>query len=214
MTSILRTALVAGAVAASAASSVLAQGPGFRLTILHTNDTESKLLYPSSGQPNYGGAARFKTKADELRAAALLEGGVVMVSSGDNYLAGPEFNASLSLPAGSRYYDSIALQAIGYDAICLGNHDFDFGPEVLAAFIDGFTDGTKFLSSNLDFSGEPVLDALYGAGRIAKRTTSVANGVTVGFVGATTPTCPSSARPATSSSIRTSPRRSRPRSTP
>ncbi len=179
---------------ACAAASVLAAGASaqssFRLTILHTNDTESKLLYPSSSQQAYGGAARFKAKADALRAAANAAGGVVMVSSGDNYLAGPEFNASLSLPAGSRYYDSIALQAIGYDAICLGNHDFDFGPEVLANFINGFTDGTKFLSSNLDFSAEPSLNALVGSGRIAKRTTSVTDGVTIGFVGATTPDLP------------------------
>jgi 5'-nucleotidase/UDP-sugar diphosphatase len=176
------TALAVGAIVASASAQ-----SSFRLTILHTNDTESKLLYPSSSQQSYGGAARFKTKADQLRAAALAEGGCVMVSSGDNYLAGPEFNASLSLPAGSRYYDSIALQAIGYDAVCLGNHDFDFGPEILANFITGFTDGTKFLSSNLDFSAEASLDALVDAGRIAKRSTSLVNGVTVGFVGATTP---------------------------
>lgn len=181
--------MLASAAAAAVGSSALAQS-AFRLTVLHTNDTESKLLYPSSSQQAYGGAARFKTKADQLRAAADAEGGVVMVSSGDNYLAGPEFNASLSLPAGSRFYDSIALQAIGYDAICLGNHDFDFGPEVLADFIEGFTDGTRFLSSNLDFSAEPSLNALFASGRIAKRTTSVVDGVTVGFVGATTPDLP------------------------
>jgi len=183
---ILASVLMSLAVAAHAS----AQGSSFRLTILHTNDTESKLLYPSSSQQTYGGAARFKTKADQLRAAADAEGGVVMVSSGDNFLAGPEFNASLRLPAGSRYYDGIALQAIGYDAICIGNHDFDFGPEVLANFVNSFTDGTKFLSSNLDFSAEPSLQTLVTAGRIAKRTTSVVDGVTVGFVGATTPDLP------------------------
>ncbi|MFM1805429.1 MAG: hypothetical protein RL136_2308 [Planctomycetota bacterium] len=181
--------LAAGAIALSAASLTYAQS-AFRLTVLHTNDTESKLLYPSSSQSLYGGAARFKTKADELRAAALLEGGVVMVSSGDNYLAGPEFNASLALPTGSRYYDAIALQSIGYDAICLGNHDFDFGPEILASMISGFTDGTPFLSSNLDFSAEPSLDALVTSGRLAKRAVSVTEGVTVGFVGATTADLP------------------------
>ncbi len=182
--------LVVAAVAGAIATSTFAGSSGFRLTILHTNDTESKLLYPSSSQQSYGGAARFKTKVDQLRASASTEGGVVMVSSGDNFLAGPEFNASLSLPAGSRFYDSVALQAIGYDAICLGNHDFDFGPEILARFVNGFTDGTKFLSSNLDFSAEPSLSALVAGGRIAKRTTAVTNGITVGFVGATTPDLP------------------------
>jgi len=184
----LRSAALAALVAAGVASAAIADN--FRLTILHTNDTESKLLYPSSSLQLYGNAARFKTKVDELRAAALLEGGCVMVSSGDNFLAGPEFNASLSLPPGSRFYDSIALEAIQYDAICIGNHDFDFGPEVLADFINGFTDGTKFLSANLDMTPEPSLAALVGAGRIAKRTTAVTNGVTVGFVGATTPDLP------------------------
>jgi 5'-nucleotidase len=183
------SAALVGALALSATQLAAAQS-AFRLTILHTNDTESKLLYPSSSQQSYGGAARFKTKADQLRAAATSEGGVIMVSSGDNYLAGPEFNASLSLAAGSRYYDAIALQAIGYDAICLGNHDFDFGPEVLANLVNGFTDGTKFLSSNLDFSAEPSLNALVGSGRIAKRTTTVTSGVTIGLVGATTPDLP------------------------
>ena len=179
--------IAAAVVAAFLAASAVAQSGSFRLTVLHTNDTESKLLYPSSSLQSFGGAARFKTKADQLRAAALLEGGCVMVSSGDNVLPGPEFNASFSLPAGSRFYDSIALQAIGYDAICIGNHDFDFGPDVLAQIIRGFTDGTPFLSSNLDFAPEPELAALVTKGRIAKRTTRVTQGVAVGFVGATTP---------------------------
>ena len=136
----LRGATIAALLAGGVASAAIADN--FRLTILHTNDTESKLLYPSSSQQLYGNAARFKAKVDQLRADALAAGGCVMVSSGDNFLAGPEFNASLSLPIGSRFYDSIALQAIQYDAICIGNHDFDFGPEVLADFISGFTDGT------------------------------------------------------------------------
>ena len=155
-------------IASLLAATTIAGAPtvDFRLTVLHTNDTESKLLYPSSSQQAYGGAARFKTKVDQLRAAADAEGGVVMVSSGDNVLAGPEWNASLSLPAGSRYYDAVALQSIGYDAICIGNHDFDFGPEILANLINAFTDGTPFLSSNLDVSPEPSLAALATAGRI------------------------------------------------
>ena len=186
----MRTTVTAALAAATLASATWAGGSktGLRLHLLHTNDTESKLLYPSSSQSGFGGAARFKTKVDELRASASASGAsTVMVSSGDNFLAGPEFNASLSLPAGERYYDAVALQAIGYDAICIGNHDFDFGPGVLARLVEGFTDGTPFLSSNLDFSPEPALQSLVTAGRIAKRTTVVRDGVTIGFVGATTP---------------------------
>jgi hypothetical protein len=63
--------------------------------------------------------------------------GVMMVSSGDNFLAGPEFNAGVD--NGIPFYDTIALDLIGYDAIAIGNHDFDFGPDVLADFISGFS---------------------------------------------------------------------------
>ena len=43
----------AAAIALAAPSSA----SNFRLTVLHTNDTESKLLYPSSSQQAFGGAA-------------------------------------------------------------------------------------------------------------------------------------------------------------
>jgi 5'-nucleotidase len=172
---------------AAVTTAASAHSTNFRLTVLHTNDTESKLLSPSSSLGSYGGAARFKTLADQLRTSALLVGGCVMVSSGDNILPSPEFNASLSLPPEARIFDAIALQSIDYDAICLGNHDFDFGPPMLARLIEDFTDGTPFLSCNLDFSPEPDLATLVKQGRIAKRTTTVTQGVTIGFVGATTP---------------------------
>jgi 5'-nucleotidase len=187
---IITFAIAAASIAATTATATAGTG-AFRLHLLHTNDTESKLLYPSSSQPDYGGAARFKTVVDRLRAeAADADDAVVMVSSGDNFLAGPEFNASLSLPSGSRYYDSLALQAIGYDAVCIGNHDFDFGPEVLASFVQGFTDGTPFLSSNLSFGAEPALQNLVELDRIAKSVRVVKDGVTIGIVGATTPDLP------------------------
>ena len=91
------------------------------------------------------------------------------------------------------FYDSIALDLVGYDAIIIGNHDFDFGPEVLADFITGFgsfNPPPPFLSANLDFSAEPELQALVDGGRIAASTTVDACGRQVGIVGATTPALP------------------------
>ncbi|CAN0367247.1 unnamed protein product, partial [Discosporangium mesarthrocarpum] len=43
-----------------------------------------------------------------------------------------------SLDKGAPFYDTIALDYMEYDAICIGNHDFDFGPDILAGFIKGF----------------------------------------------------------------------------
>ena len=123
---------------------------------------------------------------DRLRAQAEAEtDGVVVVSSGDNFLAGPEFNVSLR--RGVPYYDALALEEVGYDAVAIGNHEFDFGPDVLAAFINSFETPPPFVSANLDVSAEPRLDALRAAGTVVARTTVNAAGRRVGIVGATTP---------------------------
>ncbi|TIC88262.1 bifunctional metallophosphatase/5'-nucleotidase [Nocardioides sp. GY 10113] len=167
----------------------------YTLTVLHNNDGESQLI-SAPDQADYGGIARFASLVDQERAAAL-EGkgrrGVVLLSSGDNYLAGPEFNASLS--KGAPYYDSLGLARIGYDAFALGNHEFDFGPENLATFITSFGTPPKFVSANLDFTGEPSLQALVEQGTIVKRHVVWEKGEPIGIVGATTPALASISSP-------------------
>lgn len=159
----------------------------FRLTVLHNNDGESQLIDAGSGQEDFGGVARFKSLVDRLRQEAAAAGaGAVLLSSGDNFLAGPELNASLTDPEG-RFFDAIALDAIGYDAFDMGNHEFDLGPDVLADFIGGFSDPPPFLSANLDFSGERRLQTLVEAGTIARSTVVESGGERIGVIGATTP---------------------------
>jgi 5'-nucleotidase len=188
--------LGAGAATAAPPPSVPAAPPAtikFRLTLLHNNDGESQLVN-APGQPDFGGVARFKTLVDQLRAQASnvppgpergIKQATVMISSGDNFLAGPRFQASLD--KGVPFYDSIALRAVDYDAMIIGNHEFDFGPDVLADFIDGFGGTAPFLSSNLDVSAEPRLAALRDAGILASSTVIIERGERVGIVGATTP---------------------------
>ncbi|MDX2131205.1 MAG: 5'-nucleotidase C-terminal domain-containing protein [Planctomycetota bacterium] len=167
----------------------------FWLHVLHNNDGESQLINAGPGNlANYGGVARFKTLADNLKAfsagypADATEKGWVLISSGDNYLAGPEFNASLV--NGVPYYDSLAINLIGYSALALGNHEFDFGPDVLRDFIAGTVGPAKFLSSNLDFTGEPGLQAFVTNGRLARSTVVTVGTQQVGIIGATTPDLP------------------------
>ncbi len=161
-------------------------GADFTLTILHNNDGESQLINAGSGLEDFGGVARFKTLVDGLRADATASGnGVLMLSSGDNFLAGPEFNASVE--NGVPFYDTIAIEAIGYDAISLGNHDFDFGPDILTDFLTGYVDAPQYLSSNLDFTGEPSLQAFVDSGVIAPSTVVNTGGQDIGIVGAVTP---------------------------
>ncbi len=177
-------------IAASAPADTGKEGSNFKLTVLHNNDGESQLISAGTGVlADFGGVARFATVVNNLRTAAITDGSnPILLSSGDNFLAGPEFNASLA--NGVPFYDTIAMDAIGYDAICIGNHEFDFGPNVLANFISGFTASGPFLSSNLDFTAEPNLQALVTSGRIAKRTILNIGGEQVGIVGATTPQLP------------------------
>lgn len=160
------------------------------LTVLHNNDAESQLINAGSGLEDFGGAARFKTLVDNLKAQALSGAGtrgVVLLSSGDNYLPGPELNASLDLDDAEPFYDSRAQNAFGYDAMAIGNHEFDLGPDVLERFIAGFETPVPFLSANLDFSGELGLQALVDEGRIAASIVIQEAGQTIGVVGATTP---------------------------
>ncbi|MPZ25212.1 MAG: bifunctional metallophosphatase/5'-nucleotidase [Micromonosporaceae bacterium] len=178
------------------------QRPAFTLTVLHNNDGESRLVN-APGNPDFGGVARFATLVDALRREATAgpppagqagNRGALLVSSGDNFLAGPEFNASLD--KGVPFYDSLALRAIGYDAMAIGNHEFDFGPDVLADFVVGFSlRGPPFVSANLDFSDEPRLAALARTGTIVASTVVRERGVPVGIVGATTPALASISSP-------------------
>jgi 5'-nucleotidase len=156
----------------------------YTLTIFHNNDGESSLLPTAAG---FGGAAAFVTKLDQLRAGVTTDG-QLMVSSGDNYLAGPNFSASLA--NGVPYYDTLVMERIGYDAVCLGNHDFDFNPDVLASFMAGYVSRPKYVNCNLDFSGEPGLQAFVTSGDLVRSLVVTTGGEQVGIIGATTERLP------------------------
>lgn len=162
---------------------------GFKLTILHNNDGESQIINAGTGREEFGGVARFKSLVDRLRGVASQNSsGAITLSSGDNYLAGPEFSASLNRDSTQKYYDAIVFDSVGYDALCLGNHDFDFGPKVLSKMIaDASVNKAPFLSANLDFQEEPSLNALVAEGRILPATIVEISGQKVGVIGLTTP---------------------------
>ncbi|PPK88175.1 putative secreted protein (Por secretion system target) [Neolewinella xylanilytica] len=170
------------------------EAPTFTLQLLHNNDGESQLVADTlENGLAFGGAARFTAIVDSLRNLDLP---TLTLSSGDNFLPGPAFNASLARPAGSPLYDSEVLNAIDYDALVIGNHDFDFGPDILQRVIEETaTSGPVFLSANLDFSAEPGLEALVTSGRIASRTTVEVAGERIGIVGLTTPALPTVSSP-------------------
>ena len=164
------------------------------LVIFHNNDGESQLANAGTGLEEFGGIARFATKLSQLREAVPKQSGHLLLSSGDNILPGPELRVSLD--RGKPFIDALVINRLSYNALCLGNHDFDLGPDVLADFIQGTQPQIKFLSANLDFSAEPKLKALFDAGRIKKSTVvEASDGTKVGVIGIVTPRLPSISAP-------------------
>ncbi|RPG76925.1 MAG: bifunctional metallophosphatase/5'-nucleotidase [Euryarchaeota archaeon TMED141] len=163
----------------------------YEIVIFHNNDGESDIIR----EEDRPGIAGFVHALSEDRDATEDAGhGTLTLSSGDNFLAGSKWDASTrSNP--QIYYDAKALDAIDYDAICIGNHDFDFGPSVLAEFIEE-EGSTPFLSANIDVSNDAALAGLETSGRLASSTRVVVpvdNGeghVKVGIIGAVTENLP------------------------
>lgn len=174
--------------------------PDFTLTILHNNDGESSLLpLVAEDGAEYGGIARFAAKVESLRREAkrnfdqgeARKRGVVLLNSGDNYLPGPTFQASQQ--DGVPFYDALAVQLLDYDALAIGNHEFDFGPSTFARFVEE-VGRTPFVSANLDYSGEPTLADLAGD-RLVASTIVRERGERIGIVGLTTPSLPTISSP-------------------
>jgi 5'-nucleotidase len=187
---VLSTLTLTGALLPSAAQA-------FTLNLLHFSDGESQLLtrtgtvFPATTPPTtfqYGGVSLFADLIDRQRGLSDTDFDL-LVTVGDNFLAGPQFEASLRLPAGQPFYDAVALQLFNIDVGGIGNHEFDFGPAVLARFLDPEADGTSFrpfVSSNLIIPDDSPLKPLIQPSQIVTKTV---NGVEerVGVVGVITP---------------------------
>lgn len=86
-------------------------------TLLHTNDNHGRFWENKHGE--YGMAAR-KTVIDEIRMEVADSGGEVLLLSGGDINTGvPESDLQDAKP------DFIGMNAIGYDAMAVGNHEFD-----------------------------------------------------------------------------------------
>jgi 5'-nucleotidase len=143
------------------------------LTLLHNNDGESSLdtstLRAGTVTYRYGGIAAFKSVFDREKADARKAGNAVFgVYAGDSFLASKTLICSEPAEANSKIkpYDALALRQIGYDALVLGNHEFDYSPTFLGRYLRTFAKDGKptipVLSGNMDFKNEPSLSGLIG----------------------------------------------------
>lgn len=125
------------------------------LTVLHTNDTHAHLLpygpKDAGGDPMWGGMARLATVIGMNRMSG---GDILLVDAGDFSVGDFMFQKYLSIP------ELTLMTALGYDAIALGNHEFDLYTSTLMFELSeaGFPNpGTAVLCANLDITGEPGL---------------------------------------------------------
>jgi 2',3'-cyclic-nucleotide 2'-phosphodiesterase (5'-nucleotidase family) len=108
--------------------------------ILHTNDMHSELIphspavdyHPEIEDPTVGGIARLATAVEEIREAKMREDEPVLLLDAGDFLGGSAF-AWLALRGYAA--ELTIMQAMGYDAVAIGNHEYDYGPDVLAQYL-------------------------------------------------------------------------------
>lgn len=155
----------------------------FDLQILHTNDFHSRIepinAYNSTCSAKddlegkcFGGIARVATMVKDTRAALKAEGHNVLVLD-----AGDQFQGSLFYTTYKGAAEAEFMNKIGYDAMTIGNHEFDDGPEGLAAFLEKIS--FPMVSSNLDLSRSNLL-----AGKVSPTLVLEVGGQKVGIVSA------------------------------
>lgn len=126
-------------------ASVLALSTGaafadFELNILHINDLHSRIEAINKSDSTcsaedaaknecFGGIARVKTAIDARR-AELSGKNVLTLDAGDQFQGSLFYTTYKSAPIAE------FMNGIGFDAMAIGNHEFDDGPEELAKFID------------------------------------------------------------------------------
>ncbi|WP_026313260.1 bifunctional UDP-sugar hydrolase/5'-nucleotidase UshA [Actinobacillus capsulatus] len=96
----------------------------YTFTLLHTNDIHGHFWHNDKGE--YGLAAQ-KTLVDNIKKEVEAKGGsTIILNAGDINTGVPESDMQNARP------DYEGLNAIGYEAMVLGNHEFDFPLQVLS----------------------------------------------------------------------------------
>ncbi|MDD9718446.1 bifunctional metallophosphatase/5'-nucleotidase [Dinoroseobacter sp. PD6] len=133
----------------------------YTLHVIHINDLHSRIepinRFDSTCSAEdetegkcFGGVGRVATKINELRDQITAEGGNVIVLD-----AGDQFQGSLMYTTYKGTVEAEFMEAIGFDVMAVGNHEFDDGPIKLAEFVDLVS--FPVISGNLDLTGEDLL---------------------------------------------------------
>jgi 5'-nucleotidase / UDP-sugar diphosphatase len=162
-------ALLAASLALGALS-VRAQGSEYTLTIMHTSENHGH-WEPFTQTISVGGIARRATLVKQIRSEGV---NALLLDAGD-VSQGTLYFVQHRMAEGAQFYN-----ALGYDAVAIGNHEFDLGPKT---FAENWVANAKFsiVSTDLDFSSDPLLD-----GKIPPYVIKTVGGEKIGLLGFTT----------------------------
>lgn len=158
-----------------------------RITLLHTSDEHSTLTPTPLTEynlevkdPTLGGFARLATKYQQVKDAKG-QNPVLLLSAGD-IMGGTPF-AWLIL--NKKSFELDIMQKIGYHAMTIGNHEFDYGPDVLAEYFSrvGYASGQPemaIINSNLNIPDKLPLKKI---NILPYKIFELSNGVKVGVFG-------------------------------
>nr|WP_272212723.1 bifunctional metallophosphatase/5'-nucleotidase [Marinicella sp. W31]MDC2878634.1 bifunctional metallophosphatase/5'-nucleotidase [Marinicella sp. W31] len=191
MQSFSKAALLAASVLSLSAGSALAD---FDIEILHNNDFHSRFdpinKYDSSCPAEddaagecFGGAARLLTAINETRAALEADGkNVILLNAGDN------FQGSLFYTFYKGEMEGEFMNMLGYDAMTVGNHEFDDSEDGLKTFLDIVT--FPVVTANVKTNADSTVK-----GMIEPSIVLDIDGEKVGIIGAVTNDTPEIASP-------------------
>ena len=155
-------------------------GAGYTLTILHTNDihaayggltAEGRICYEPVCAGGSGGSLRLLAAVQAVRAK---EANVVLLDAGD------EFQGTLFYNLHKEGLAAQVINAVGYDAFCPGNHEFDDGPEQFLRLVGLLR--MPVLAANMET--DPALVFKSGAGKLPQAWTVLnIGGRSVGLIG-------------------------------
>ncbi len=140
------------------------------LVILHTNDTHSRIEpLPDTDKynPDLGGVVRRAAYVDKIRNE---NKNVLLFDAGDFLQGTPYFNMFKG------EVEIEAMNLLKYDAVTLGNHEFDYGMDVLEDIVKKAA--FPIVCTNYNFSETPIGDYIKPYIVINK------NGIKIGVLGA------------------------------
>ena len=154
------------------------QDKTYKLTVLHTNDHHGHFWQDRKGR--WGMAARM-TLVKQIREEVKAEGGhTLLLSGGDINTGVPESDLQDAVP------DFKGMNLLGYDAMAVGNHEFDNSRDVLK-MQEQLAD-FPFLSAN-------IIDEKTGETLFKPYTTFEFDGLRVAVMGLTTTDTPKQSSP-------------------